>query len=534
MRCWIALFIAPAIFAAPAFGNDCPDSGGGDIRSFLGGCDCTQDTVPCDRYVISPLTLSVTPGRSLGFGRERCRVNVIGANLFGGCAGKLRGVEASLVANTIAEDAVGLQVAGLANVAAEGMYGAQFAGLANAVVFQDDPMATVGRSGGIQFAGLANALNANAVGVQVAGLANVASGSFYGAQLSFLANVAVIEGFVSDTSTGRSNGGLQFAGLANVAAGSFYGAQMSFLANVAAPDDMDTELSSDGYFSDGYFGGLQVAGLANVAGGNMVGVQFAGLANGTGGHAHGVQLALAGNGAMGGALLQVAGIGNHPAILRCLGIGRGRESGIETRESFVQIAGISNHAVISKALQIGFWNSADTSRGVQLGVYNTSKHVSGFPIGIVNRVPSVPFRWAVSASEIGLVSAQLRSGTPTWRSVATVGFAPLEDPSLLAYGIGFGPRIELPGGKTWLDVNTIHRQLVRDGDWLALHMLETVEVRAGRRLTPRLALTVGLTLNTFISNVTDGSELAPYTLVQRESGDTNIRVWPGLTLGVEF
>jgi len=34
--------------------------------------------------------------------------------------------------------------------------------------------------------------------------------------------------------------------------------------------------------------------------------------------------------------------------------------------------------------------------------------------------------------------------------------------------------------------------------------------------------------------VTDGSELAPYTLVQRESGDTNIRVWPGLTLGVEF
>ena len=528
MRCRTALFPAICLFAATAFANDCRDSGGADVRSLFGGCDCTQDSVPCDRYVLSPLTISVKPGWSLGFGRERCRVNILAANLFGGCAGKLRGVEASLVANTIAEDAVGLQVAGLANVAAGGIIGAQLAGLANVVASEDDPLAAVGRSGGIQFAGLANVLNANAVGLQVGGLANVAAGSFYGAQLSCLANVAASEDFDSEAPIRRSNGGLQFAGLANVAAGSFYGAQVTFLANVVGPDDMVESAS------DGYFGGFQLAGLANVAGGNMVGVQVAGLANVVGGHAHGAQLALVGNAATEGALLQVAGLSNHPRILRYLGVGGGQDDNVQTRHAVIQMAGLGNHTSFLHFLQVGAWNAADTSRGVQLGVYNSSKHPTGYPIGIVNRVPGVPFRWAVNASETGLVSAQLRSGTPTWRSVATIGVAPLESPSLLAYGIGFGPRIRLSGGNAWLDVNMMHRQLVRDGDWLALHMLETVEVRAGRRLTPRLALTGGLTLNTLISDVTDGSELAAYTLAQRESGDTNTRIWPGLTLGVEF
>jgi hypothetical protein len=528
------------------------------LIDFSRDLDELQDTVACEGYTVSPLTLSYKPGYSLGFGREKCRINIIGLGLIGGRAAKLRGVEFALGGNLQEVDAVGAQVAGLGNVVTGSMFGIQLSGLGNV---------TQGLSTGLFIAGLGNVSEGGLGGAQFSFLGNVSTGETWGLQLSGLGNVV----------SGGSNVVAQTTLLGNVADGDLWGSQFSFLgnvvdgrvrgiqwgavANVSSEDLIGVQLGTVANVAAGGGWMLQFAGVANVAE-RVNGIQASGVAN-VAERARGIQVSLVANvaGELGG--IQVGLVNGTAGEISGIGDEIADEMDIEFPDIDVNISEMTSDTPsnghnrpdesddasdgdeeisldiapasgIMRGFQVGWRNHAEDMRGIQIGVYNTADECSGYPIGLATRVMGVPWRWGMVVNEAGIVSAELRSGRRDFRTIASVGVRPVGDTSLYTYGIGFGPRFHVDGIIDYLYATVSMQQYIEDGDWKALHMVNSATLRSVWLVSERLAVTAGVSLNMLVSHKNDGADIAPWSVSDSESGGTWTRIWPSVSVGLEF
>ena len=283
--------------------------------------------------------------------------------------------------------------------------------------------------------------------------------------------------------------GMMVAGVFNVARQSMGGLQGAGVFNTAAT-----------------VGGFQGAGVFNVNEENLNGGQGAGVFNLTKGSLQGAQAAgvfnqLAGDGAG----VQIAGIFNS-----CDGEMTG-----------VQLAGIlntANHFV----------------DGVQVGVVNYADENDGVPLGLVSYVKSVGLRYDawIDESQFGYIG--VRSGTSRFYNVVSLG-AQGNSPFRWLVGAGFGYQVQFVGDLL-LDVgiSTAHVNEEGDGWTSGTNLLNKVNCVGVIDLPGVPDLLVGLTLNIWVSDVQDGSDVAQYTLRVRQVGTTWVRVWPGLVAGVRF
>lgn len=459
------------------------------------------DTTVCENYAVSYLTFSVKPGWSIGAGSEQCRMNIIGVNILVGRAAKLRGIEASIGGNVQCVDAAGIQAAGIGNIVA-------------------GPMA------GIQAAGIGNVVGGQSRGLQIAGFGNVAAGHHSGAQVSAFGNVAA-EG-------GR---GLQVAAFGNVVDGDNIGAQISAFGNVVSKHMRGAQIAIFGNVAAEGATGIQTAMFGNVSVESGHALQVAMFGNVAADGARAVQFANFGNVHVGApARLQVAMFGNVAGDLRGLQVGVMNRV-VDTSEAIGDLVGKDTESVDTGTMsgaQIGIYNRADVAKGLQLGIVNRAKQHSGVPVGVVSIVDNVPFRWGLEASETGIVTAEMRSGTQTFRSFLVIGASPIEDPFVFSTGFGFGPRMYLESVPAFFDFNLMSHRLVEDFDWGSPHMVNSARVRLGWRIGPSVAVTAAASLNLLVSERNDGSHLVPTTLRAWESGDWHYRVWPGVSIGVEF
>ncbi len=139
------------------------------------------------------------------------QVRVFSANVIGGYAAGLTGVELGGVFNIESEFAHGLQGAGVFNVVDGAMGGVQAAGVFNVVD---------GAKGGLQGAGVFNVVDGNMGGVQAAGVFNVVDGDVGGVQAAGVFNVV----------DGDVHGGQ--LGVLNIVSGEVHGVQLG-VVNVA-------------------------------------------------------------------------------------------------------------------------------------------------------------------------------------------------------------------------------------------------------------------------------------------------------------
>ena len=274
--------------------------------------------------------------------------------------------------------------------------------------------------------------------------------------------------------------------------------------NIAGTDARGVMLSGLGSVAGTELTGIAVSGGMNIAGSDMRGLVVSGIVGTAGGSMSGVA---------------VSGLGN---------ISGERASGIRVT-GIVNVAG-SDASGLSIA---GLANvTGGTAQGLQIGVVNVASWMTGLPVGLYTRVSDVPQHLSVIGDETGFAMLELRSGSESWNNFVTVGFRGVGSPSAWATGAGIGRRLrglESP----FVDIDALAYFINEDELWSNdLHMLVKGRVKAGVHIASGLVLFAGGSYNLLISQLNDGSDLAPWIHGRRREGDTYLTTWPGVFAGI--
>ena len=379
----------------------------------------------------------------------------------------------------------GLEIGGILNLQNDGMTGAQWSGVVNDV-------------GG------------SALGAQWAGLLNHTKGDFTGAQWAGLIN-----------STEDNFKGAQWAGLSNGAGGNFEGAQWAGLINMTKGESEALQMAGAFNLNQGGFQGAQLAGIVNLDQMDFTGLQMAGIANLNQGGFQGAQLAgissLVREDYTG---LQMAGIVN---------LNHGGSQG-------AQFAGIANlvHEDFTGLQMAGIVNVAGKVNGIQVGLVNIADEFDGLPVGLVSYVKDVGFKYDIWFSETGSPSVGLRSGGHKVYNLLSFALNPFSDEKLYMPGIGLGYTF-VDNDKYSLSVDALHYSVLEsEFEFDEISQLSKLRLIAGKGVGERFTLYGGVTWNVYSSSKNDGEEIAPWSVYDKKSGSTRVRMWHGFLIGVRF
>jgi hypothetical protein len=298
--------------------------------------------------------------------------------------------------------------------------------------------------------------------------------------------------------------GYQAAGVFNVVGGRFFGAQQAGVFNIAGDQFAGAQMGGVFNVAGEEFGGAQMAGVINVVGVELWGAQVAGVGN------------VAGCGCVG---TQVAGVVNVSG----------------ERMSGVQLSGVVNAADEFSGAQIGLVNITGSGRGLQLGLVNIADDVD-VPIGLVSIVKHGMFHANVWATEFASVNVGIKAGSKTIYNVFMVGWQPDGESTRVFAGLGIGGRIPL--NRFFADVDLLSHGVWTGPDWNregGSDLLSSLRLTGGWRVTDRLAVTAGPTLNVWVSEHGDGSQVPFYDApLYKRDGSEHVRMWPGFSVGLQL
>lgn len=248
------------------------------------------------KYV--PVNISFTHGLGLGESLSRGK-NVHSTFMLNMLTGRVDSLDGAVIGgifNQIRCGASGLQVAGVTNLTHASVKGASLSGVCNiaenSVGVSLAGIANVAKGlngfAGITAAGVGNISAGSDRGVQAAGVGNITRGDYSGVQISGIGNVA--QDLIGVQAAGAANKsqnalGLQVAGIANVSRVQI-GLQVAGITSVG--DELNgIHMSGITAVSTSYTG-LSISGITNVSG-DLRGIQIAGIVNVAGG-VEGVQI----------------------------------------------------------------------------------------------------------------------------------------------------------------------------------------------------------------------------------------------------
>ena len=332
-------------------------------------------------------------------------------------------------------------------------------------------------------------------GFEIGGIMNMEQGDVSGAQ--FAGSVNLVHGEVS---------GFQSSGGANIVKGNVFGVQ-----------------AADAVNSAGTLNGAQVAGIANLLRADCRGAQFGGILNTAAGISSGSQVA------------GIANISNRSD-------GNVQFSGIVNvtgNGDAVQIAGISNLADKINGAQFSLVNIARKVNGVQIGLINIADEVNGASIGLFSYVKSVGLHYQFFADETGTGNTALRCGGKNVYTLLSAGLQGEPDMGVdnftWSLGYGLGVRYDL-NNRWYINADLMAQFMQHQDEWNdELNMITRARAGGGFRVSRHFAIIGGLTGNTLLSRIDDGSSLTPsWVSDAKKSGATWHRVWPGAYLGIEL
>ncbi|RKG88000.1 hypothetical protein D7V97_42875, partial [Corallococcus sp. CA053C] len=283
------------------------------------------------------------------------------------------------------------------------------------------------------------------------------------------------------------------------------------------------QLSVGGNIAGGALSGGQFSVGANIAGAGGVGGQFTVGANIAAAPMKGVQAAVGGNVASSFTGLQASSGLNFARDMR------------GAQVSLLNVGGDVDGA------QVGLVNVAGKMDGLQLGLINVAGHSDGEALGLLSFIGNGQANVQLWASDIAYTNVAAKFGSEHFHTLLTLGFNPGTDTHRRRYvaGLGFGTHI--PKGPLFFDLDlvgsTVHADnLFRDGD--GMNVLGQLRLVAGWQVAKRFALIGGVVGNTLVTwdNGDRWMELGigPEWRSSADRGRTNVRVWPGVLLGVQL
>ncbi len=265
---------------------------------------------------------------------------------------------------------------------------------------------------------------------------------------------------------------------------------------------------------------FQAAGIANVVGREVRGVQAAGIANLVIGDFKGFQTAPALNITAGDFQgLQIGGVNVAGGVL----------------EGW-QALGIVNVAnKVRSGHQIGFVNYADSSATVPFGYFSYVR-ANGYR------------RLELTTDELNYGNVTFKTGVRKFYNIFTFGtnaFLPDKPIGSIGYGLGtaryLGRRSRGDSRKWMLDLNFVASRVALERKFLkspfAIHTRLSLNLE--RKISPRLALTVGPTFNLLFSPYTgllkgNGSSLPSINVTTEANGQGSTYGWIGFQAGLRL
>ncbi|RKG67044.1 LA_2272 family surface repeat-containing protein, partial [Corallococcus terminator] len=278
-----------------------------------------------------------------------------------------------------------------------------------------------------------------------------------------------------------------------------------------------------GNVAGGALSGGQFSVGANIAGAGGVGGQFTVGANIAGGALKGVQASVGANVAPSMVGLQAATGLNFAKEMR------------GAQLSLLNVGGDVSGA------QVGLVNIASKVEGLQLGLLNVARESQGEALGLLSFIGNGQANVQLWASDVAYTNVALKFGSQHFHTLLTLGFNPGTNTHRRRYVAGFGFGTHIPTGRLFFDLeaigSSVHTDnLFRDGD--GLNVLAQLRLVAGWQVAKRFALIGGVTGNTLVTwdNGDRWEELGigPEWRSVSDGGNTTVRVWPGVLLGVQL
>lgn len=343
--------------------------------------------------------------------------------------------------------------------------------------------------------------NGGLKGVELGGFANILKGDMDGAQFAGYANV--------NLKTGK---GFQGAGFLNYNHLGFNGAQLSGYANVVLSGSKGFQGAGFANVVKGSYRGVQVSGFASVVADSIDGFQGAGFSNYSKGNTKG----------------QIAGFANFN-----IGNGKG-----------IQLSGFSNiNTERTEGVQVsGFFNYTKVLKGLQLGAFNYVDSLEkGASIGIISFVRNGYHKFEISSNESMNGVLSYKTGTNSFYNILSIGGAAKDDKIYWGWGYGIGTIVPL---KEKFDLNfeaTCFQ--INEDEWAVdrLNLHNRINALVSVRLSENLTVFGGPSWNVLVSDIKDKhgntikSDYAPWSTFNKTyNNDTNVKMYPGFSLGVRF
>jgi len=306
---------------------------------------------------------------------------------------------------------------------------------------------------------------------------------------------------------------LQLSAGANLVRGTFEGAQITAGANILAGSGRGLQLVGGGNIVDGSFEGTQIAGGINTVSANMKGLQLAGGANWAGD----------------GRGLQIAGAIN-----------------IAKRFTGMQLAP-GNYADTAYGFRLGVVNVAGESHGFSFGVINVAKRDEGESFALINLVGNGIHNVSLFATDVMATNIGFKLGGRHLYTNLIAGYQPGDElapgteqfsagTKRFATGYGIGWRFPVEGGPLafaeleadWLEIRPVWHWI---NDAPAVGSLR---LQAGLKLAPHVVLLGGAGVNVAVATGGRDADLARGPQSVQHSGDTTVRIYPGLMLGLQI
>ncbi len=294
----------------------------------------------------------------------------------------------------------------------------------------------------------------------------------------------------------RNAFGAQFAGFANLVGGSIRGVQFAGYANVVLEQMQGGQFAGFSNVSLGTFDGIQASGFANFVNADLKGIQVSGFSGVVNGNTHGAQ---------------IGGFAN---------ITTGKTDGLQ----------LSSFLNYTKALN-----------GTQIGLFNYTDSIGkGLSIGFLSIVRNGVHQLVVGGNESLYATVSFKTGTRAFYNILSVGAKPTNARALWAYGYGIGSAFAL-GKKTGMHLEGISYQIHEINEYQTrLNLLNKLSLGVEYRINDKLVMAAGPSFNVLVSDIRDeenisrSSAIAPFTIFDQTYTNTNIKMYPGLSLEIGF
>lgn len=322
---------------------------------------------------------------------------------------------------------------------------------------------------------------------------------------------------------GRNGGlnGIEIGGFVNTIANNMEGFQLAGVGNQVEGDMQGGQLATIFNHNQGFTKGVQ-ASLFNIANtGNVI--QLAGIANIIQGSFDGLQAAIVGNYTKKEANgIQSSGLFNYS----------------EGKANMQFSLGLNKAAEV-KSLQVGLVNIAKKVNGRQLGLVNISETTDKTPFGLFNYVKSGYNKVEVGGNEVTYGTLGYKSGTRKFYNIFQVG-SPFTK-KIWSLGYGFGTAFKLKGQQHF-HIEYVASHVNENEFWTTeLNLLNQFKFNFDWQLRGNSSFFIGPSWNLLASkrkNVETleviGSDLPPYTILDKTFGNTNWKMWFGLSGGFRF